>query len=383
MKRRFKTLMINCCVALCSLVVIGGIIEITARFYCANSYKKANISCYVKDPVLGHRSKANCEYTEKEPEGDHPVKYRFNDCGFRDENTCSKKQASTFRIVGIGDSFTFGAMLSYEDTYLAITERYLRNRLSYPVEILKTGVSGWELYQYVVWFEEALRLNPQIVLIGLLPNDLFEANSKEAWQRKSSLYKIGLQEDDTRESDKAVRPWHERLAGYVTKKSYFLQWLKRFLFSFDAIYARSYLINRHRQGGSYLSKEYGTEWAERMVNLRRVLGEMSSRARRQNVQLVIVIIPQRIQAVLLNRQASPPADVAVSKFSDNLSLICNELGVPVIDFLKPMSHIPNAGMLYYPVDGHLNKQGARLLGEFLAQELISLKLMPLTTRSDR
>jgi hypothetical protein len=373
MNGRIKTLIINLCVTVCSFVLIGGICEITARFFYAS--ERSGVSCYVKDPVLGHRPKANCEYAEKEPEGDHRITYRFNNCGFRDENPCGKRPASVFRIVGIGDSFTFGAMLDYEDTYLAIAEQHLQKH-SYPVEILKTGVSGWELYEYTAWFEKALSLDPQLVLIGLLPNDLFEANSKEAWQRKSRLYQMGLQEKSTREIEKTFHPWHERFVGYMTQNSAFLNWFKHCLFSCDAIYIRSYLISRNQQQGSYLSKEYGPEWTERMVNLRRVLSGMATRARRENVQLAVVIIPQRIQAVLLDKQGGLPADVAVFKFSDTISRMCHELDIPVFDFLKAISHTPKGGTLYYPVDGHLNKQGARFLGEFVAQELVNHKLVP-------
>ena len=62
--------------------------------------------------------------------------------GFRDEEHTIEKAPNTFRILALGDSFTYGYGARYEDTYLVVLEKLLNQRRQTPAnfEIIKMGI---------------------------------------------------------------------------------------------------------------------------------------------------------------------------------------------------------------------------------------------------
>ena len=73
------------------------------------------------------------------------VTYRTNALGFRGKETTQAKPPGVFRILGLGDSFTFGTGVRVEDTFLSVTERLLNVRGARPIfEILNLGAMGYD-----------------------------------------------------------------------------------------------------------------------------------------------------------------------------------------------------------------------------------------------
>ena len=96
----------------------------------------------VPDPYLPFRPPANATYVTREPSGDFELRVRTNSAGFRDTEHAIPKPPGVFRIVALGDSFTFGTGARFEETYLARLERLLNRRQGgHPtVEIVKAGL---------------------------------------------------------------------------------------------------------------------------------------------------------------------------------------------------------------------------------------------------
>jgi len=86
-----------------------------------------------------------------------------NQAGLRDKNRSKKKK---FRILAIGDSFTYGWGVEFSDTFLYLLEYWL------GIEIIKAGIPGYDttaerkfLEKYIDFYE------PDMVLLCYAPND--------------------------------------------------------------------------------------------------------------------------------------------------------------------------------------------------------------------
>jgi len=100
--------------------------------------------------------------------------YRVNSLGFRGEETVRKKPAGTFRVVGLGDSFTFGTGVRRQDTYLSVLERQLREGDSNgSYEVLNLGVMGYNTPDELQMLRHrGLAYQPDLVVLGFFLNDV-------------------------------------------------------------------------------------------------------------------------------------------------------------------------------------------------------------------
>jgi lysophospholipase L1-like esterase len=97
---------------------------------------------------------------------------KINSLGFRDKEYDLKKNSGTFRIAVLGDSITFGNMLSIEDVYTEQLEN-LFSKKKKDVEVLNLGMTGYDTLAEVSSLEHiGLRFNPDLVVIGFCVNDI-------------------------------------------------------------------------------------------------------------------------------------------------------------------------------------------------------------------
>jgi len=106
------------------------------------------------------------------------VKIHTNSLGYRGDECSRDKPRGTFRIVGLGDSYTFGAGVDYEDTYLRSLEKLLnksRPSASVRYESMNLGVPGYNTVQELAALrEDGLSLRPDLILVGYVFNDTDE-----------------------------------------------------------------------------------------------------------------------------------------------------------------------------------------------------------------
>jgi len=101
-----------------------------------------------------------------------------NACGMRDHPRSIEKPPGTYRIALLGDSFTFGWGVEFEETFGQVLERELNSRLSElgsmysNVEVLNFGVPGYSTFQEVAKFiESGIDFAPDAVLVLFIEND--------------------------------------------------------------------------------------------------------------------------------------------------------------------------------------------------------------------
>ena len=98
---------------------------------------------------------------------------RTNGQGLRDIEHSFKKEHGTLRVLGIGDSFTFGWGVPVEDAFMKQLERQLVEIAGEKVETINAGVPGYGLNQYYIYLKYyGVKYHPDIVVIAYFTDDL-------------------------------------------------------------------------------------------------------------------------------------------------------------------------------------------------------------------
>jgi hypothetical protein len=109
-----------------------------------------------------------CMYRLRPSEPDRFPEYHdhhINTFGFRDRNHPGAKPTGRRRVLGLGDSFVYGAV-PIGDNFLRVAEQELNRMLDTPADILLMGVPGWSTENQLGYLRsEGLALDPDLVLI--------------------------------------------------------------------------------------------------------------------------------------------------------------------------------------------------------------------------
>ena len=100
------------------------------------------------------------------------VEMRVNRLGLRGPEIARQKPDRTLRVLGLGDSFTFGVGVRDDDTFLHKLETRLSTRT--PCQVLNAGTQGYNTRDQQLTLEHRwLELEPDIVLVVFYLNDVY------------------------------------------------------------------------------------------------------------------------------------------------------------------------------------------------------------------
>jgi lysophospholipase L1-like esterase len=146
---------------------------------------------------------------------DNPVwEISLNSTGFRDREFPKTKQSSTFRIICLGDSWTFGANVGQQDAYPQRLQALLRQEFSEAeFEVFNLGVLGYSSYQGLELLKKNIsELLPDLVVIAFAMNDSKIGGSRDKdmpayLQKQNTLRKTLNRILERIESYKLLRYW--------------------------------------------------------------------------------------------------------------------------------------------------------------------------------
>lgn len=131
------------------------------------------IEMFQEDALVGYRNKANFRgYAH----GFVPIE--VNSLGCRGGEIPTHKASHTIRILGLGDSVTWGVGVPDEATYLRILERRMNSKRAGSeqerVEVANCSVVGYSFYQELLTLQrDGVALAPDIVLVSFVLNDFY------------------------------------------------------------------------------------------------------------------------------------------------------------------------------------------------------------------
>ena len=157
-------------VSVLSVVLALLTLEVLVRLFYPVSFAMEYNMYFIPDPYTGFRP---------QPHGigyfQHRIQANANSHGHRDDEVTLPKQAGTYRILVLGDSFTVGASVAQDEAYPQVLEELLNQQVSRPVEVANAGVGAWDPFQYAQYYEYyGQQFEPDLILIGFfVGNDTY------------------------------------------------------------------------------------------------------------------------------------------------------------------------------------------------------------------
>lgn len=273
--------------------------------------------------------------------------FKLNSKGFKDKEFTEKNE-DTYRIVGVGDSFTFG-VVPYEYNYLTVLESTLQEA-AIDAEVLNLGIPGIGPKDYLTLFvEEGLPLQPDMLLLSFfIGNDFSEIRTRKL---KSYSYVASLLSYTTtlniQYEGKIIHDQQHYcdVCGTFTEEDFL-----------NMEGERSFLYLEGNQRFRSLPKKAAY-----------YLSQISAICKKKGIDLVMILIPDVLQ---VNPQLQQEV---IEKFypdmkegtwnsrlpNEKLTAELEELEIDYIDLYEHFAGIP-AEQIYKQRDGHWNIPGNNL-----------------------
>lgn len=120
------------------------------------------------DPVLSYE--LNPAYAGRS----YGTEVKIDSMGLREHELPARCDSNVFRIVCVGDSFTFGMGVAAREAWPHVLNEVAAPPPGYEkIETVNAGVCGYNLIQYCEEIRnKVFNLNPSLILVGLVENDL-------------------------------------------------------------------------------------------------------------------------------------------------------------------------------------------------------------------
>lgn len=311
---------------------------------------------YVADPILPFRPRPHAAgVTELTRDGTRYA-FRHNSRGFRGAEWPAAKSPGTWRIVGLGDSFTYGAGAELEETYLARLAQHLARRpgCTVPLEVINLGVSRYfPAAERLLLEAEGLRLAPDVVVVGVTPNDVIDTY-------------LGLDAVTVHESGHLVPRAAQALGPLAVTLALHSQLARTTL-----ALALAPQGARGRAAPSDALYEPGGFYEPDWQAMEADLAGLAALARRHGAHVVVVGIPQA-------DFASPYVDA----FDRRLAAWGTREGIRYVSVLAALRRAAARAPMYWPHDGHCRPAGYAVIAERIAAVLARDHLVPCTPPRD-
>jgi len=276
--------------------------------------------------------------------------HRHNSFGFRDvEHACNKGEG-VFRILGLGDSFTYGVGAEFEQTYLYRLEEMLNGRSGdHPrIEIIKAGIPRYYPQLERILLDKYGRgFSPDLVLVGFAPNDVIDTyfGLDAVTVDRSGFLK-------TREADE-LGTLGTRLCSnshvfrVILQRYVDFRLSRKFRLEFDEIF----------KDDGYHEKDWRAVEGEYL--------QIATIAREIDARVLLLNIPQKGPWSEMHRY---PAKRLGSWAEKN--------GVGLVDVLPEMAEASGGKPLYDELDGHCTPEGYEVVAQAIFHHLTQHRLVP-------
>ena len=322
--------------------------EVSLRVY---NYFYPNYIFYSDDSYNRFRGK---------PYADH-WGFKLNSMGFKDEEF-TPKEADSYRIIGIGDSFSFG-VVPYDHNYLTLTESQLRQQ-DLNVEVLNMGISGTGPEDYLALLvQEGLPLQPDMLLLSFFVGNDFAESRNDLVKRELHSY------------------------SYIASLLHYVLTIKSKYQANNGSYYGNYCddcpnfthsayleVERKR---SYIYNLGNATFTKDLHETKRHLEQIQRICEDNNIELIVVIIPDELQInpelqtelIETYFPSLPPGFWHVSYPNDTLSEYLTALEVDHVDLYDAFVQAGQKQSLYRPRDTHWNIAGNQLAADIIVENL--------------
>ena len=325
---------------------------------------------YQKDDALDFKMTPN--FTGKFVRQEFNINIFTNSNGLRDAEYGAKKQ-NDFRILELGDSFTWGAYgTELNQTFAKILEKKLNeksNGLNY--QVINAGVPGYGTDQELLYLKnDGYKFNPDIVMVNFFVGNDFLDNSRthELTVKKGYLVSNSPRQNALENMRNfLIMHFHSyRLIekGTISLFNNFIQKYVKGKVQYDEYESKLFL--------KPASSEMNGEFSKTKI----ILDEMNSYLKSKNIKFVIVIIPLSYQVDENQKETFIKNNLDKKDFDmqQPQKIIiewARKNNVEVIDLLPDLSKLNNNGDLYWKLNAHFNAKGNEAAGNIIYNNLVS------------
>lgn len=286
------------------------------------------------------------------------VMVRINSAGWRGREFSPQKTEGGIRILGIGDSFTFGKAVEEDDVYLVKLEQMLNVDIGPRYETINAARDNMSTASELTYFKqrEMLKLKPDAVVLGFtVHNDAQPKNQKNArllrrYERTADP-SLSVSESD----------WFKGLAG-TSKIAALLRAGIRWAHNgqLTDFYYKT-IVSNYDDGSK--------TWDE----CREALGSIYSACHENQTPLIVILFPVYTKR-LDETYNQYPEDFR--RLHDKVTnVFSGKDGVVVVDMLEDLAHTGlTIRQLTVPIDGHPNRAWHDIVARRLCQTIRDLRL---------
>ncbi len=365
------------------LLVLGGVFfafligEVAARIILPLLPDPPNTP-FIGDDACMYRLRPSAPGQYPEDHDDH-----VNEYGFRDRGYPLNKPSGSYRVLGLGDSFVYGAV-SVQDNFLRVAERTLDD----GTDILLMGIPGWSTENELGVLEDfGLGLEPDLVIVNFFVGNDVTGIPVRGRVIRGNVYPTT--------SPLPVRNLLRKSQLFVMFESLLLRGMMKQLKD-DEAPAHTGNTESGQVSELYLkivphglpvfSRETDKRTAALWVEAEGYLEKIDEICRTARVPWMLVVIPDEMQVdPVVRSQVFDGLGLSATDYDFDapqrrLDKWARKQNVPMLDLLPVMRAEHNSvARLYVPNDTHWNERGNLVAGQAVAEAVFDIKL--LRTRS--
>jgi lysophospholipase L1-like esterase len=332
-----------------------------------------------KDPILHHSLKPHAKM--KRVQSEFQVVYSINSHGLRDDEIRLPKPPHVFRILLLGDSFTFGVGVELHETFTKQLEVLLNQPGSQGrYEVINGGCSSYSpILEYLFLVHKGLALAPDLVILNYDLSDVqddykysqladFDQDGRPLRVHPSNVQWYYREE---RKRFLSSLPLLERSALYQGLREAYVLWQNRR----DAavMYEAAQAIAGNIEFDRDLPMRENVDWKPYFEHSTRYLSMIAELLYAQGIGFMVTTYPYGVlvsaQEWRVGRQLRGFDNrVYTTRLFDYMAAFCQANHIP---YLNTLPHFLTAGTfpLFYPYDGHFTPNGHTVMAQALAQFL--------------
>jgi lysophospholipase L1-like esterase len=333
-----------------TIIVIAGA-EGAVRLFHVAPPLLAEYTAYVDDPYLPHKPRPLSRISGRNATDEFSYDYRHNSFGFRDVEHQQEKPKGVFRILGLGDSFTYGVGVTFEECFLHRLEKKLNDRQGvHPqIEIIKAGIPRfWPEPERLLLQHYGAQFSPDLIIVAFLPNDVLDTFD--------GLHALRVTKDGALRTAEAEQLGDSGTWLYIHFHS------ARIVLKYYVAAKIAKVRQAPRPADTYKPDGYHEkDWRK----IEEEYDKMIALTKQMGANIVFIHIPQM-----------GPWDETASYPARRLSAWCQRRGVSFIDVLPAMREAAKTRKLYYTKDGHCTPDGYAVIAETIYSGILNKKLTP-------
>ena len=379
---RVKEFVINSSLFLLSAFVVLLFIEMGMRFVSPSatvfSVVGTDPAVFESSDIIPWTLKPNA--SERFVALDFDTTVSINSFGLRDKERQINKDKNVHRILIVGDSFTYGFGVNNDESYPAVIERELNEKIyDKRFEVWNAGfASGYTADTFFVFLrEKGMRFNPDLILVGVfLENDILDfLKNKYVFDDSGKLTRV-VSDFYCVEEGHLRRDCDQRKKTQLAVVSHAV---RRFLLGNSRIY--SYVVTKlgiiqSMDSNPVFDKKFSSSMVENFDKFFHYIGEIKNVADSRNIDFGLILLPGKSSVNEfwdVYQKGHPCADR--DKPRRLISDYCKKNKIVCLDVWPYFINASDSKRAYFEHDAHWSKEGNERGGKIIADLLIKNKLI--------